>query len=273
MSLPTNPQPTPSDAARQRLQSTRGEPLFLADWVSAAFFHFEVPAEALQREVPFELDLHEGRAYVSLVAFTMERMRPRLGGRLAAWLLKPIASNRFLNVRTYVRHRCEAGIYFIREWLDNRLSVLLGPRTFGLPYRLGELDYDHAHSLAGAVRESGRGPCFKYRAPPPRSEFRPCAAGSLDAFLVERYVAFTSCRGRRRFFRVWHPPWPVARIEPEISESALLERSWPLFTWARYIAGHFSPGVWDVWMGRPQRVVCRRDNERSRRHGAFFELQ
>jgi len=34
--------------------------------------HFEVDAKALQRDVPYELDLHHGRAFVTLVAFTME---------------------------------------------------------------------------------------------------------------------------------------------------------------------------------------------------------
>src|SRR5690242_15200228 len=94
-----------SEAARRRLLSSRGEPLFLADWLRPVFIHYEVPARLLQRDVRFELDLHEGKAYVSLVAFTMRRMRPFYGGALTAWLLKPIANNDFLNVRTYVRHR------------------------------------------------------------------------------------------------------------------------------------------------------------------------
>src|SRR6266852_2534444 len=110
------------------------EPLLLSDWQRALFIHFEVEAGALQAEVPFRLDLREGKAYVSLVAFTMRRMRPRVGGPLAEWCFGPIATHELLNLRTYVRHRGEAGIYFIAEWIPNRLSVFLGPRTFGLPY-------------------------------------------------------------------------------------------------------------------------------------------
>src|ERR1700743_422012 len=99
------------EAARKRLLSVKGEPLFLADWLRPVFIHYEVPASALQRDVPFELDLREGKAVVSLVAFTMRGMRPYYGGRLAAWLFKPIATNAYLNCRTYVRHRGEPGIY------------------------------------------------------------------------------------------------------------------------------------------------------------------
>ena len=91
-----------SAAGRERLLSCRGEPLFLADWLRVLMIHFEVDAEALQRDVPYTLDLRDGRAFVSVVAFTMANMRPRVGGQLAAWLFKPIATHDFLNVRTYV---------------------------------------------------------------------------------------------------------------------------------------------------------------------------
>ena len=43
--------------AQVRLLSCRAEPLFFADWERAVFIHYEVDAEVLQREVPFELDL------------------------------------------------------------------------------------------------------------------------------------------------------------------------------------------------------------------------
>lgn len=96
-------------------------------------------AEALQRDVPFQLDLRERRAFVSLVAFTMSGIRPRFGGGLATWLFRPISTHDFLNVRRYVRHGGELGIHFLAEWLSSRLAVKLGPATFGLTYRLGKI--------------------------------------------------------------------------------------------------------------------------------------
>ncbi len=65
-----------SKAARKRMLSREGEPLFLADWERAVFIHYEIDPEILQRAVPFQLHLRDGKAYVSLVAFTMRRMRP-----------------------------------------------------------------------------------------------------------------------------------------------------------------------------------------------------
>ncbi|HXC99170.1 MAG TPA: DUF2071 domain-containing protein [Verrucomicrobiae bacterium] len=269
-----------SAAARRRLLSVKGEPLFYADWLRVLFLHFEVDAEALQREVPFPLDLHEGRAYVSLVAFTMRDMRPRVGGRLGTLLFKPIATHNFLNVRTYVKHRGETGIHFLAEWLDNPLSVLLGPLAFGLPYRFGQLHYQHNHE-AGALHgqvipaspffnrnRSPYLPRLEYRAEiNPNPMFGPCDTNSLDEFLLERYTAFNGNPSRRqpedssltipdsmsrRFFRIWHPPWPQVPVHISSLETGLLESVWPWFAGARLVGAHYSPGVHGVWMGRPQ---------------------
>ena len=246
---------TLSTVARQRMLSHKGEPLFLADWMRVLMMHFEVDAYALQRHVPYALDLHEGRAFVTLVAFTMENMRPRSGGRLAAWLLKPIATHDFLNVRTYVRHNGEPGIHFLAEWLSNWLAVQLGPHTFGLPYRHGHTSYKHNWlngRYRGSVQDVRTKARFQYRAESGVAlSLSPCEENSRDRWLMERYAAFNSARGRRRFFRVWHPPWPQISIPVTIENTALLEESWPFFKSARLIGGNYSPGLKQVWMGRP----------------------
>jgi hypothetical protein len=245
--------------ARQRILSRRGEPLFIADWEHALMIHFEVDAGALQRDVPFQLDLWAGRAFVSLVAFTMRGMRPRMGGRLAAWLFRPIATHHFLNVRTYVRHGSETGIHFLAEWLSDRFAVRLGPATFGLPYRYGRMDYQHewlAGDLRGCVMDSAVSAALAYRGTlDTHTDFQPCVAGSLAEWLMERYTAFNCSGGRRRFFRVWHAPWPQTSIEITMLDDSLLTSSWPWFKHTQFTGANFSPGVRDVWMGRPQKVM------------------
>jgi hypothetical protein len=234
--------------------SRRGEPLFLADWDRVLMIHFEVEADALQRDVPFELDLREGRAFVSLVAFTMRGMRPRMGGGLAAWMLRSIATHEFLNVRTYVRHRDEAGIYFLAEWLSNRLAVRLGPVTFGLPYRHGKISYHHdwrVGDLFGRVADVATGAALTYRAElPSQAAFESCEACSPTEWLMERYAAFTCRRSKRRFFRVWHPPWPQCEADVALDDISLMSCHWPWFGEAQLTGANFSPGLSDVWMGR-----------------------
>ena len=225
--------------ARHRLLSRRGEPLFVADWMRVLMMHFEVEAKALQRDVPFELDRHDGRAFVTLVAFTMAHMRPRCGGRLGAWLFKPIATHDFLNVRTYVRHKGEPGIHFLAEWLSSWLAVQLGPRTYALPYRHGRIRYEHNWTngiLRGRVADARSGATLAYQASPnPETSFTPCAHDSLDEWLMERYAAFNAVGRRRRFFRVWHPPWPQCAVPVNLKDLSLLRENWDCFGTARLV--------------------------------------
>ena len=240
-----------SEAGKKRLLSQFGEPLFLARWDRTVFLHYEADGELLQRQIPFELDLRGGRAFVSIVAFTLLRMRPRIGGRLGEWLFKPIATHEFLNVRTYVRHAGEPGIFFLAEWLSNPLSVRLGPRTFGLPYKFARLTYDHARSAGEIHAEIGaREGRLIYSGNVRANDFAASDAGSLTEFMLERYTAFT-CRGkRRRLFRVWHEPWQQTPIDLEVTADDLLASTGSWWKSAEYIGANYSPGV-EVWMGRP----------------------
>jgi uncharacterized protein YqjF (DUF2071 family) len=276
-SLPEVTTNEPGERARRRLFSRRHEPLFLANWDRAMFVHYEVEAAALQRDVPFALDLREGRAYVSVVAFTMRGMRFSFGGCIGEWLCRPIATHEFLNVRTYVKHHGETGIYFLTEWLSSPLCVQLGPRTFGLPYRLGRHEYRHEHetrTLKGRMQDVASDLSFQYEATlEPDAAFGVCAPGSLDEFLLERYTAFTSRRSRHRFFRIWHSPWLQAQAQVAVRDDGLLAGTWEWFSGARQVSANYSPGAAKVMMGWPHRI--RAEDMRPRRCGrleTFFEF-
>lgn len=129
-------------------------PLLLADWRPTLMIHYRIAPETLQPHVPFALDVCDGSAWISLVAFVMRNLRFRAGGHWTRWLTTPIATHPFLNVRTHVRHRGEPGIYFLAEFLTNRLAVLLGPPLYGLPYRFADNRYTldkRAGRMSGTV--------------------------------------------------------------------------------------------------------------------------
>ena len=245
--------PCASEAARDRILADRGELLLYAHWDNAVFIHYEADPRLLQQCVPFALDLFEGRAFVSVVAFTLRRMRPRRGGKISELLFKPIANHDFFNVRAYVRDRGERAIFFMSEWLSNRLSVALGPSTFGLPYRYGRIDYqnrgDDDEVRGQVVAKEGR---FSYHAPVAEM-LRTCEPGSLDEFLLERYTAFTAAGRRKQFFRVWHEPWAQTAIEIDVAQDQLLAATGNWWPSAQLFSANYSPGV-NVWMGRPHRV-------------------
>ena len=275
-------EPAGSGNAKKRLLSRRGEPLFYANWNDVVFIHYETDPRELQRSIPYPLDFYRGRAFVSLVAFTMRGMRPRFGGRIGQLLLTPIATHHFLNVRTYVRHSSEPGIYFMREWLSSRIATWLGPWSFGLPYRFGKIAYsvipspaqadrwipprklegsvtrsfDHAHNFPqewqGQVQaKEGSLSC---RATLAAQNFETCAPGSLDEFLLERYSAFTSFRKTLRFFRIWHQPWRQVSATVHIAADDLSPITGPWRQKGRCISANYSPGV-RVWMGWSHRIA------------------
>ena len=254
MSTVTASRSTLSETARRRMLAHPGEPMMDARWDRAVFIHYEADPPALQRDIPFELDLCDGRAFVSLVAFTLVRMRPRIGGRLGEWLFKPIATHEFLNVRTYVRDRDESGIYFLAEWLSNPISVRIGPRTFGLPYRFGRIAYAHALN-GGALRGTvdAAGGRLAYQGTICGLDFETSETASLTEFLLERYTAFTKRRDRARLFRVWHPPWQQTPAEIEVIADTLLAATGAWWKTAEYCGANYSPGA-EVWMGRPHRI-------------------
>ncbi len=270
-----------NSSAKSRLLSQSGQPLLLSDWMRALFIHFEVDPAALEADVPFGLDLHEGKAYVSLVAFTMKRLRPRWGGRLLELCFKPIARHPLLNLRTYVHYNGEAGIYFLTEWIPNRLSVLLGPRTYGLPYRLGRIEYQHHHEegiLHGSVEAVEQ--FTSAQTQPSRLEydatictdngFHPCSHGSLDAFLLEHYTAFTYQNSKARFFRVWRQSWAQQKVGVSLLADSLLLGISSSFQSAKLVGANYSPGVENVWLGQPHRIERQQKGRRLSR--AFFEM-
>jgi uncharacterized protein YqjF (DUF2071 family) len=231
--------------------------MFAADWLDVVFVHFRVDRERLQRIVPLELDLFDGRdAYVSLVAFTQANLRPTWGGRLGRMIVSPIGTHEFLNVRTYVRHGQARGIYFMAEWIPNRLAQFIGPRTYGLPYRFGRLRYEPDRRM---VQACGRE--FSMRVVAGMGGTPMSRDDLLDEFLLERYTAFTHRRGVVRRFDVEHAPWPQERIEVDLADTTLLCESGEWLDGAELIAAHHSPGVHDVRIGWPVTVT------RSRRAG------
>ncbi len=250
----------PSEVGRARLLSLPREPLFLAGWRDVVMLHFAVGAVVLQAEVPFAVETFEGRAFVSLVCFTLTDMRPRWGGAVSAALFRPVGTHRYLNVRTYVRHADEPGIHFLMEWLSSRVATWLGPALFGLPFRFGEMDYANGSLTEGARSrvKAKKGQLVYQCAPATRDDACPtgAASGSLDEFLLERYTAFAARRGWRGFFRVWHPPWQARRMVAQVGDRSLLENVWPWFQSAELVAAHHSPGFDEVWMGWPHELAA-----------------
>lgn len=233
-----------------------GEPFFLADWIDLTFCHFELAAEALQPLIPFPLDTWQGRAFVSLVSFELNHLRLRKFPRITQALFRPFTRSHFLNVRTYVVNDGEPGIYFLQEYLSNRLSIPFGRPAYGLPYhyaaaeRLIEARTGNMKLALNDLRQKQLKLTAAVKTPAPASL---CPADSLDEFLLERYTAYTCHQGIKRRFRIWHPPWQQRAMDFQASNEGLLPDTW--FPQAQATGGHSAKTAKDVWMGKPTRIT------------------
>jgi hypothetical protein len=167
---------------------------------------------------------------------------------MTEWLAAPLARHEFLNVRTYVRHDGVRGIFFLAEWIPNRLATWIGPRTYGLPYRLGQLQYDR---FSRHISAGNRELLIRVK---PLALARTCVAEAFDDFLLERYTAFTHRRGVTRRFDVEHAPWPHQRVEATVLESSLLELTGDWWRGAEMVSANYSAGVRNVRMSAPARL-------------------
>ena len=252
------------DIAKQRLLSVEGDPFLFADWERVVFLHYVIDPDLVRPHVPdsLALELHEGNACVSLAAVTMRGFRPCRPGS-AGWLFRPIAEQRFLNVRTYVRCGEEPGVLFIRGWLSQPFGLGLPSGMFGLPYAFGSLDYEHHHQT-GAIHgqvtgKASQGRLAYHASVNPNASFQPCASGSLAEFAMERNTGFFCRRDNVHVFRAWHPPWLQTAIDVTIKDDSLLTTVFPWFKEARLAAANFAPGFQRVWLGRAHRLqkACR----------------
>lgn len=231
---------------------------FVADWRHMLFVHYRVPAVILQPHVPHPLDLHDGSAWISLVFFMLENMRPPCTGAIGRALCRPISEHPFLNVRTYVRAEAGPGIHFLAEWIPNRLSAWLGPRTYGLPYRLGSFDCDLAGGTGGvgcvSVTDPALGARLGLSFPVQPEPLVTAMPGTTDEFLLERYAAYTYRNGVHRCFRVAHASWRFHRATWLRADPTLLGAAFPWFAAAELHCAHLTPGVRDVRMSRPRKL-------------------
>lgn len=195
--------------------STR--PVGFQRWSELLFLHWEVPRQQVQATLPAGLfvDTWEGRSFVGVVPFFMERVRPA-GLPPLPWL----SWFQELNVRTYVVDaHGRPGVWFYSLDCDQPIAVWVARRLFHLPYQ---------HARFRSAREGGVVTYEARRltlATPDRfqwkrgGDIRPAEPGSLEFFLVERYRLFAANRRGELFTgRVHHAPYPVC--VPEVTAAA-----------------------------------------------------
>jgi len=186
-----------------------GFPVMRQRWSSLLFLHWPVPVEMIAARLPrgLHVDTFDGSAWLGVVPFFMDRVRPVLLPPVPgiSWFLE-------LNVRTYVfDDDGNPGVWFFSLDCNQPLAVEIARRAFHLPYEHAEMRAvrDGGRMDYSCRRESEEGPArFQYEKP---AAAEPAGWGSLEWFLVERYLLFSAdAQGNLRHGRVHHAPYRIA---------------------------------------------------------------
>ena len=186
-------------------------------WKQLTFLHWRVAVEKLQSLLPrgLQIEQFDGSAWLGVVPFSMERIRP--------WWSPPVPGvSWFLetNVRTYVvDERGVAGVWFFSLDANSRFAVNVARAFWHLPYKLAAMSLSvnrrHDNSTPARITYAGlrkESPAAQYELTLdlPDVEPKPAQPGTLEHFLVERYLLFTTDRRQRlRSGRVHHQPYRI----------------------------------------------------------------
>ncbi len=195
--------------------------LWSQGWRDLLFCHWAVPVEALRPHVPrpLEIDVMDGSAWVSLVAFRMARVRPR-------WFppLPGVSNFLELNLRTYVRSSDKSGVFFLSIHANKRLAVRVARWFSPLPYIHAPMsfwrrDAGFRFHCASSGRQGEAVFAANYT---PASEVLLASRDPLSEWLLERYCLYVGdSSGDLVHAEVHHEPWFVQNVDLEIASNSL----------------------------------------------------
>ncbi|WP_363465684.1 YqjF family protein [Halogeometricum borinquense] len=256
------------------------EALVQMRWRDALFAHWETDPETVAGRLPpgVEVATYDGHAWIGVVAFVMEDIRPC---GVPFGLSFPE-----LNLRTYVTrsvddaerseddtersgdgaevsstgHRTQSGdsaraVYFFNLDADDRLGVALARLLYSLPYYRADMRVrsgaDESIEFASQRTHWNAPPAhFDATYEPVGDDFTP-EPGTLEHFFVENYRFYTV--GRRLYYGdISHPPWPLYEANAEIRSNTLFSAN-GFETPTDEPVIHYSPGI-EVTAGRIHRA-------------------
>lgn len=220
-------------------------------WRSLLFLHWPFPPEQVRALLPpgLDLDLFGGDAYVGIVPFTMRGVRP-----VGLPPVPGLSAFHETNVRTYVHVKGrDPGVYFFSLEAASAIAVKLARSLFHLPYHHARMSL-----TTGPDAATQSGLILHYASerlgPDPLTATSqvtcriasvnpsPAPPGTLDHFLIERYLLYTSDRGKLCRGQVHHSPYLVQTAEIVTLAETLLAAN-GLSRPDRPLLAHFSSGL------------------------------
>lgn len=176
---------------------------YYQEWNNGIFLHWQVEHNELRKLVPddFDIDLFEGKPWVSLVAFTMEKIRPK---NLPAF--PPISNFHEINIRTYVKLNNKAGVYFLSIEGGKKLSCKIATELSELPYKFSNIKRTE-NTYESYSSELNNKLYLNFSLGKSITK-----KSTIDKWLTERYTLFQDSDKSINEFEIHHLKWPISEI-------------------------------------------------------------
>lgn len=224
--------PTLEMRLKMRERPQQRSPVLYEKWQDLLFIHWAYDPKAIQRTLPKGLfvDTFEDKAYLGIVPFFMRDIHPRLFPPIPG-----LSDFQEVNVRTYVYDQNGIpGVWFYSLDANQYLAVKAARLFFNLPYYYAKMTAEFNPDSHEIVYSS----CRDETDPNLKSSFRYCPLthtslaqpGTLEFFLIERYVLFAYSNNKLYSGRIWHYPYQLTDVAINYLDENLL-----------YLAGFSKP--------------------------------
>ena len=183
-----------------------------AEWRDLILANYEVPRELLLPRVPHgvELDDHDGRVFVSLVAFKFHRTK------LRDIMIPGHVNFVEVNLRFYVKRQMEGevrrGTTFIKEFVPRQMISQVARFAYGEPYETWSTGVSEPHNqlcYCWSKRQSRNS--IEIEKP---TKIQLPGLNSHGEFITEHYWGYTKRKENHTSeYRVTHPQWEQSVIE------------------------------------------------------------
>lgn len=177
---------------------------YYQEWNNALFLHWKIPVEIIRKLVPEKLniDTFDGFAYVSLVAFTMQKIRPK---NLPA--IKFISDFDEINLRTYIDNDNKKGVYFLNIEAEKYLSTFIAKKLSGLPYEKSNIQRTNkTYKSINITKDYYLDLEFEIKN-------KLTEKTNLDNWLTERYCLYLDKEEKIYRYEIHHKEWELKEVE------------------------------------------------------------
>jgi uncharacterized protein YqjF (DUF2071 family) len=186
-----------------------------ARWQDLIMANYEVDPLILADRVPAgtELDLHEGRCFVSLVGFMF------LDTRVMGFLIPFHINFEEVNLRFYVKREAEGetrrAVCFVKEVVPRFAIASVARVLYGEPYECWTMGHERNESKVGySWSKDGRSNDLSVEID--QSVGVP-GEGSHGEFIIEHYWGYTKRDGGRvDEYKVEHPKWELFSVKDPV---------------------------------------------------------